>query len=310
MAGKGALPPGLMVVAPDISQWLSNGWPVVALESAVLTHGLPHPQNVQIAQKTARAVRQEGAIPATIAVLDGTIRVGLTDEELTRLGTSHSNLKVSRRDLAAAILTGASGGTTVSATMFAAVQAGIEVFATGGIGGVHNEDPFDVSADLPTLADTPIIVVCAGAKAILNLPATLEYLETLSVPVIGYGTDELPAFYSRDSGLKVSLRLDSAESVAGFWTSHRSLGMHAAVLVANPIPGTNAIARSEMEPIIARASQEAQQRNIRGQALTPFLLDRVAEFTAGRSLEANEALLLNNARLAAQIAMALATGEG
>jgi pseudouridylate synthase len=305
MAIKVAATQDFLLVEPEISRAIEGDAPIVALESTVLTHGLPYPQNLQLAHDMEAAVRGAGAIPATVALLDGKIRIGLTDQELARLANSKSNLKVSRRDLATAIVTRSSGGTTVAATMFAAAQAGIRVFATGGIGGVHKENPSDVSADLQALADTAMIVVCAGAKAILDLPATLEYLETMSVPVIGYKTDEFPAFYSRDSGLKVSLRLDSPEAIAEYWRTHRSLGLLRSVLVTNPIPEADAIPRFEMEPLIARASGEAQAKKIQGQALTPFLLQRVSQLSANKSLRANLALLLNNAKLAAQIAAAI-----
>lgn len=278
--------------------------PIVALESTVITHGLPHPQNISLARDMEAAVREEGATPATIAVLNGRIRVGLAEAEIEELAR-HSTMKISRRDFAAAIVEKASGGTTVAGTMFVAQQAGIKVFATGGIGGVHRESRFDISADLQVLADTPMIVVCAGAKAILDLPATLEYLETMSVPVIGFQTEEFPAFYSRESGLKVSVKLDSPEEIAAFAQAHWNAGLRSAVLVTNPVPVTEAVSRSEMEPIIAKASDEAVQKKIHGQALTPFLLQRISELTQGKSLRANLSLLLNNARLAAQIARAL-----
>lgn len=288
--------------SPEIARALQTGAPIVALESTVVSHGLPRPQNLQLARDMEKQVRVHGATPATIAVLDGKIRLGLSDRDLVRLSESDSPLKVSHRDFAAALLKKADGGTTVAGTMFAAHLAGIKVFATGGIGGVHKESPFDISTDLRSLAEIPMIVVCAGAKAILDLPATLEYLETLGVPVVGYGTDEFPVFYSRESGLGVSVRLDSPREIAGFAKVHWDLGMKSGVLVANPIPETESIPRSEMEPIIARASAEAVGQGIRGQALTPFLLSRISELTQGRSLQANLALLLNNARLAAEIA--------
>jgi pseudouridine-5'-phosphate glycosidase len=288
--------------APEIKRALEMGAPVVALESTVITHGLPRPQNLALARDMEKQVRDRGATPATIAVLDGKIRIGLSDEELVRLSEAASPLKVSPRDFAAAILKKADGGTTVAGTMFAAHLAGIRVFATGGIGGVHKENPLDISADLHALAQTPMIVVCAGAKAILDLPATLEALETTGVPVVGYRTDEFPAFYSRESGLKVGARLDSPREIADFARAHWELGMKSGVLAANPIPEAESIPRSEMEPILAKASAEAIERGIHGQALTPFLLSRISELTGGRSLHANLALLLNNARLAAEIA--------
>ncbi len=292
--------------SPEIARASAEKLPIVALESTVITHGLPYPQNLQLARDMEAAVRRAGAVPATIAVLDGKIKVGLSNEDLTRLAQSKTNLKISRRDLATAILKKACGGTTVAATMFIAGQSSIRVFATGGIGGVHRENAFDVSADLRALSDTFMVVVCAGAKAILDLPATLEYLETASVPVIGYQTNEFPAFYSRTSGLGVTLRLDTPPAVAEYALMHRQLRLLTAVLVANPVPELDAIPRTEIEPIIQRASKEAQDKKIHGQALTPFLLQRVSDLTAKRSMRANLALLLNNARLAAEIAVAMA----
>ena len=284
------------------------GAPIVALESTVITHGLPHPQNLELARDMEKQVRENGATPATIALLDGKIRIGLSDLELIRLSESDSTLptggfaKVSHRDFATAIVKKLNGGTTVAGTMYAANMAGIKVFATGGIGGVHKESAFDISTDLRSLAEIPTIVVCAGAKAILDLPATLEYLETMGVPVIGYKTDEFPAFYSRESGLGVSARLDSPEEVAEFAKAHWNLGMRSGILVTNPIPETESISKSKLEPIIAKASAEAIEQGIHGQKLTPFLLNRIGELTKGKSLKANLALLLNNARLAAEIA--------
>ena len=297
------------ITTQAVSHALNLSSPLVALESTVITHGLPHPQNLNLARDMEAAVREEGAVPATIAVINGQIRVGLGDSEIEELSRLSQAMKISRRDFATAIVKKASGGTTVAGTMFAAHQAGIQVFATGGIGGVHRETPFDISADLQALADTPMIVVCAGAKAILDLPATLEYLETMSVPVVGFMTDEFPAFYSRESGLKVSVKLDSAEEIAAFAQAHWGAGARSAILVTNPIPITEAISRSEMEPFIAQASAEAIQKKIHGQALTPFLLQRITELTQGKSLRANLSLLLNNARLAAQIATALTTQQ-
>lgn len=289
-------------LSPEISRALDIGAPIVALESTVITHGLPRPQNLQLARDMEKQVRDHGATPATIALLDGKIRIGLSDEELVQLSESDSTLKVSHRDFAAAIVKKADGGATVAGTMFAANMAGIKVFATGGIGGVHKESPFDISTDLRSLAEIPTIVVCAGAKAILDLPATLEVLETMGVPVVGYRTDEFPAFYSRKSGLNVSARLDSPKEIADFAKAHWELGMKSGILVANPIPEAESIPTSEMEPIIAKASAEAVAQGIHGQALTPFLLSRIGELTKGKSLKANLALLLNNARLAAEIA--------
>jgi pseudouridine-5'-phosphate glycosidase len=289
-------------LSPAVARALQVKAPIVALESTVITHGLPRPQNLELAKDMEMEVRRANATPATVALLDGRIRIGLSDEELARLSESDATLKVSHRDFATAITKKLSGGTTVAGTMFAAHKVGIKVFATGGIGGMHKESPFDVSTDLRALSEIPMIVVCAGAKAILDLPATLEYLETMGVPVVGYQTDEFPAFYSRESGLKVSVRLDSPKEIADFAKAHWELGMGSAILVTNPIPEMEAIPKSTMEPMISKASEEAIQNQIHGQALTPFLLSRISELTEGKSLKANLALLLNNARLAAQIA--------
>ncbi|RME87504.1 MAG: pseudouridine-5'-phosphate glycosidase [Anaerolineae bacterium] len=301
--------PSSFALLPHIRQALQGGGAVVALESTVITHGLPYPDNLQLAREMEDEVRQHAALPATIAVLDGRVRVGLEDADLERLVSTPQPRKISRRDLAAAIVQKATGGTTVAGTMHIAHRVGIRVFATGGIGGVHRESPFDVSADLHALADTPMVVVCAGAKAILDLPATLEVLETLSVPVVGYRTDEFPAFYSRESGLGVSARLDAPEEVAAFARAHWGAGARSAVLVVNPVPVAESIPRSEIEPLIVQASRQAQEAGIHGQALTPFLLQRLNELSGGRSLRANLSLLRNNARLAAQVARALATGK-
>jgi pseudouridine-5'-phosphate glycosidase len=301
--------PDFVVPTPEIFRALKSKAPIVALESTVITHGLPYPQNLQLARGMEAEVRRAGATPATIALLDGKVRIGLMDDELARLAESKSNLKVSPRDITTAIVKKASGGTTVAATMFAASKMGIRVFATGGIGGVHRGNIFDISSDLKALAETYMVVVCSGAKAILDLPATLEYLETMGVPVIGYKTEEFPAFYSRESGLKVNLQLDSPQAIANYCMTHRSLHMMNAVLVTNPVPEADSIPRSEIEPVIKKASREAMDKKIQGQQLTPFLLQRISELTYKKSLRANLALLLNNARLAAQIASALATYE-
>ena len=277
---------------------------VLSLESTVLTHGLPRPQNLGLARDMERVVRENGAMPATIGVLEGKVIVGLTDAQLEQLANADNVRKISRRDFAAAILKKESGGTTVAGTMFAAHRAGIKVFATGGIGGVHEVETFDVSADLQALAETPMIVVCAGAKAILDLPATLEYLETMSVPVIGYQTDEFPAFYSRQSGLPVSARLDTPQEVVAFAKAHWELGLESAVLVCQPPPTATALPRQAVEGAIQQARLEARQKKVHGQALTPFLLQRLNELTDGATLRANLDLLLNNARLGAQIACA------
>jgi pseudouridine-5'-phosphate glycosidase len=292
-----------------INPVLHSSLPVVALESTVITHGLPRPQNLEIAREMESVVRENGALPATIGVLDGIIRVGLTSTELERLANEKNVRKISRRDFSAAILRKENGGTTVAGTMFAAEQAGIKVFATGGIGGVHEVETLDISTDLHALADTAMIVVCAGAKAILNLPATLEYLETIAVPVIGFGTDEFPAFYSTQSGLPVSVRLDSVQEVVAFAKTHRELGMKSAILVCQPLSLEESLSREIMDPAIEQARLEAHRAGIHGQPLTPFLLTRMAELTGGKSLKANLALLLNNAKLAAQIAVSYKSME-
>jgi pseudouridylate synthase len=283
--------------------------PIVALESTVLTHGLPRPQNLQLAHDMEKAVRDEGATPATIGFLDGCLHIGLSEPELDRLANEQNAFKVGPRDVATVISKKISGGTTVAGTMLACQHVNIRVFATGGIGGVHRESSFDISADLQALAKIPMIVVCAGAKAILDLPATLEYLETMSVPVVGYGTEEFPAFYSRESGLDVSVRLDTPQQIVEFAQAHWKTGLSSAVLVANPVPSADAIPAAEMEPIIEKASNEAQQQKIHGKELTPFLLARISELTEKKSMAANLSLLLNNARLAAQIALALRLTE-
>lgn len=282
---------------------------LIALESTVITHGLPRPQNLELARAMERLVRENGATPATIAVLDGKIHVGLTDAELERLANEDHVRKISRRDFATAILKKECGGTTVAGTMFAAHQAGIQVFATGGIGGVHEVETLDISTDLQALADTPMIVVCAGAKAILDLPATLEYLETMAVPVVGYGTDEFPAFYSRKSGLNVSARLDSPQEIVEFAKVHWKLGMKSAVLVCQPLSPEEELPREKVDGAIEQARREAKEQGIHGQPLTPFLLARLSELTGGESLRANLALLLNNAKLAAQIACTLSASQ-
>ena len=282
---------------------------IVALESTVLTHGLPRPQNLQLARDMEQAVREGGGIPATVGFLDGKLHVGLDDKELERLANEDHVFKVGPRDFATVMSRKGCGGTTVAGTMLACKHANIKVFATGGIGGVHRATdgaaPFDISADLQALASIPMIVVCAGAKAILDLPATLEYLETMSVPVVGFGTDQFPAFYSRESGLDVSVRLDTPQEITEFAQAHWKAGLQSAVLVANPVPEAEAISRSEIEPFIEQADREAHSQGIHGKSITPFLLSRITELTGGKSMRANLALLLNNARLAARISGAL-----
>ncbi|HHH41678.1 MAG TPA: pseudouridine-5'-phosphate glycosidase [Chloroflexi bacterium] len=279
--------------------------PTVALESALITHGLPRPTNLEVARRLEAAVRAEGAVPATVAILEGMAHVGLTPGQLERLAQEPNPVKVSLRDLPAILAQGRTGGTTVAATMHLAHRAGVQVFATGGIGGVHRGHPDDVSADLPALASIPMVVVCAGAKAILDLPRTLERLETLGVPVVGYGTDTFPAFTSRSSGLPVSARADTPEEVAAMARARDRLGLRAALLVCVPIPEEAEWPWEEAQAEIEEAVAEAEARGVQGKDLTPFLLARLAERTGGRSLAANEALLLNNARVAARIARAL-----
>jgi len=293
----------------DVKQAMNVSLPIVALESTVLTHGLPRPQNLYLARDMEQAVRQNGATPATIALLDGSLHIGLIDQDLERLANEKEVIKIGPRDIATVMVLGASGGTTVAGTMLACKHAGLKVFATGGIGGVHREAPFDISADLQALATIPMIVVCAGAKAILDLPATLEYLETMSVPVVGYDTDEFPAFYSRDSGLDVSTCLETPQKIVDFAQAHWSTGLQSAVLVVNPVPKEDAIPKAQMEPHIKRAVQEAHDKGIHGKEVTPFLLQRISELTEGKSMQANLSLLLNNARLAAQIATAMRSSE-
>jgi pseudouridylate synthase len=298
-----------IVHSNEIKMGTSTGKPSVALESTVLTHGLPRPQNLKLAHDMEQAVRDEGATPATVGFLDGTLHIGLSDAELERLANEDNVYKVGPRDFATVIAKELCGGTTVAGTMLACKHTGLKVFATGGIGGVHRDAPFDISADLQALATIPMIVVCAGAKAILDLPATLEYLETMSVPVVGYGTNEFPAFYSRESGLDVSVRLDTPQQIVDFARAHWDAGLQSAVLVTNPVPEAEAISKSEMEPYIEQANREARAQGVHGKALTPFLLPRISELTGGKSMHANLSLLLNNARLAAQIARVLYNNE-
>jgi pseudouridine-5'-phosphate glycosidase len=299
----------ILVWSSDVKRAMSISLPIVALESTVLTHGLPRPQNLQLAHDMERTIRDHGATPATVGFLDGYLHIGLTEGELDRLANEREAYKAGPRDFARVITEGACGGTTVAGTLFACKHANIKVFATGGIGGVHRESSFDISADLQALGNIPMIVVCAGAKAILDLPATLEYLETMSVPVIGYGTDKFPAFYSRDSGLDVNLRLDTPAEIVDFAKAHWGAGMQSAVLVANPISAADEIPQEDMEPLIKQASREAQEKKIHGKELTPFLLSRISALTRGKSMQANLALLLNNARLGAQIAKAIRSFE-
>jgi len=296
-------------ISATVQEALTENRPVVALESTIISHGMPYPTNIETALSVEDIIRKNGAVPATIAIMEGKIRVGLSPAELEQLAHAHDVLKVSRRDLPYAVATGRTGATTVAATMICAQMAGISVFATGGIGGVHRgaTQTMDVSADLMELAKTSVAVVCAGAKSILDIGLTLEYLETLGVPVVGYQTEAFPAFYSRDSGFSVNYRLNSAAEVARFLQTKWELGLAGGAVIANPIPEVHAMARNEIDKAITAALQDAQAQEIRGKDVTPFLLDKVKNLTDGKSLDANVALIRNNARVAADIACALKT---
>lgn len=293
--------------SPEVQEALQRNLPIVALESTIITHGMPFPQNMETARLVEQDVRNSGAVPATIAVLNGQLHIGLSDSQLESLAKARNVLKLSRADLAVCMATGRTGATTVAATMIAAKAAGIEVFATGGIGGVHRgaEMSFDISADLQELSQTEVIVVAAGAKAILDLPKTWEVLETLGVPVIAYGQDTLPAFWSSTSEYKAPIQLDTPEEIAHSARMRRSLGVQGGHLICNPIPQDAEIPEQEITPIIERALKDADSQNIVGKEVTPFLLARIFELTEGRSLTANIALVRNNARLAAAIARSL-----
>ena len=292
-------------IAPEVQQALADGRPVVALESTIISHGMPYPKNVETALLVEQTLRDNGAVPATIAILGGRLKAGLSKEEITYLGKAGRKVaKVSRRDLPVICARGADGATTVTTTMMIAHMAGIQVFATGG---VHRgaETTMDISADLEELAQTPVMVVCAGAKAILDLGLTLEYLETKGVPVLGYGTDELPAFYTRESGLGVDARIDTPEDLAAVFQAQRDLGLKTGMLVTNPIPQQYAMDKTVIDKAIDQALAESHEQGIHGKETTPFLLARVAELTGGDSLESNIQLVLNNARVAAKTAVAL-----
>jgi pseudouridine-5'-phosphate glycosidase len=295
----------ILGINSEVQNALDANLPLVALESALISHGLPYPQNLETAQALERAVRENGAVPATIAVIEGKIRVGLTEGELARLATQKGVRKVSRRDLPIAVARREDGATTVAATMYVAALAGIEVLATGGIGGVHRGQPFDISADLPELAQTRVAVVCSGAKSILDLPLTLEWLETHGVPILGYETDEFPAFFSRESGLPVDARVDTPDEAARIIRTKWDLGLGGGVLVTVPVPEEAELPQELAEKAIERALAAAEEQGITGKALTPFLLSQVARITGGKSLVANIALLKNNAAVAARIARAL-----
>ena len=295
-------------ISPEVQKALAEGKPVVALESTIISHGMPYPKNVETAMLVEKTIRDNGAVPATIAIIGGRLKAGLSPEEIEYLGKSGRKVaKVSRRDLAAIVARGADGATTVTTTMIIAHMAGIKVFATGGIGGVHRgaETTMDISADLEELASTPVMVVCAGAKSILDLGLTLEYLETTGVPVIGYGTDELPAFYTRRSGFGVDYRVDTPAQLAAMFKAQQELGMKGGMLVTNPIPEQYAMDKEVIDAAIDQAVKESKEQGIHGKETTPFLLARVVELTGGDSLESNIQLVLNNAIVASKTAAEL-----
>jgi pseudouridine-5'-phosphate glycosidase len=294
--------------SPEVAAALAAHGPVVALESTVLAHGLPRPRNLEVGRAMEQAVADGGATAATVGVVAGVPHVGMGAAEIERLAMADGVLKLSTRDLAVPVARGTDGATTVAATMWLAARAGVQVFATGGIGGVHRGEARDVSADLTELGRTPMVVVCAGAKSVLDLPATREALETAGVLVVGWGTDELPAFYSARSGIPVDVRVEDAGEAAALWRAHRGLGLPGALLLCVPPPPGQALDADEVEGAIANALEGARREGIRGKEVTPYLLRAVAAATAGRSLEANVALLLNNARVAASVAVALAEG--
>ena len=296
-------------ISQEVRQALDEGRPVVALESTIISHGMPYPQNVETALKVEQTIRDHGAVPATIAIIGGKLKAGCTPQEIEYLGKKGQAVtKASRRDLPVLIARGEDGATTVTTTMIIAAMAGIRVFATGGIGGVHRgaETTMDISADLEELAMTPVMVICAGAKSILDLGLTLEYLETKGVPVIGYGTEELPAFYTRHSGYKVDYRIDTPAELAAAFRAKMEMGLQGDMLVTNPIPEQYSMPADVINKAIDQAITEAKQQGIRGKQTTPFLLARVKDLTGGDSLASNIQLVLNNARLAAQTAAALA----
>jgi len=295
----------LLNIAPEVADALREQRAVVALESTVIAHGLPRPQNLETAQRLETVVRNEGGVPATIAILDGKLFVGLSDYHLQLLADGNDIKKISTRDISVAVAQGWNGATTVASTIWIANRAGIRVFATGGIGGVHRGSLPDVSADLPELARTPIIVVCSGAKIVLDLPATREWLETHGVTVVGYQCDELPAFYSRKSGLAIDVRAESPVDVTGIFHAQQSLGLESALLVVVPVPAEFEVPAEELQQVLNTALEHAERKAITGAALTPFLLSQMAERSGGATLRANIALLENNARVAAEIARAV-----
>lgn len=302
--------PDFFVLSPEVSRARSMNAPMVALETTVVTHGLPYPVNIELARDMEMEIKAVGAIPATIGVLQGKVHVGMTPTHLTELVSAQPLRKISRRDFASVIANSESGGTTVAGTLIIADTVGMRVFATGGIGGVHRDTQFDISADLPELSCRQVVVVCSGAKAILDLSATLEYLETVGVPVVGYQTDEFPAFYARSSGLTTSARADSPEEVVRIAQTHWKMGFKSAILVVVPPPEDVAMTMDEVSDAINQALVEAREAGIRGQVVTPYLLGRVSELTGDVSMRANLGLLRNNARIAAQVSMSMSTGLG
>ncbi len=295
-------------VSPEVAEALRLGKPVVALESTIISHGMPYPQNVETALKVEAVIRENGAVPATVAIIGGRLKAGLSADEIEYLGKKGRDvIKASRRDLPVLVARGADGATTVTTTMMIAAMAGIRVFATGGIGGVHRgaETTMDISADLEELAKTQVMVICAGAKSILDLGLTLEYLETKGVPVIGYGTDELPAFYTRRSGLKVDYRMDTPQEIADAFRVKMEAGLEGGILVTNPVPVEYSMDPEVIDAAISQALSEAAEKGIRGKEITPFLLARIKDITGGDSLSSNIQLVLNNARLAAAVAACL-----
>ncbi|MCL2828628.1 MAG: pseudouridine-5'-phosphate glycosidase [Oscillospiraceae bacterium] len=295
-------------ISNEVQAALAEGRPVVALESTIISHGFPYPQNLECARRCEQIIREAGAVPATIAIIDGWIKVGLTEGELVRLAETREMAKCSRRDVAAILSRGGSGATTVAGTMLFAAMAGIRVFATGGIGGVHRgaQQTFDISADLEELAQTPVAVVSAGVKSILDIPLTREYLETAGVPVIGYDTDEFPNFYTRTSGIRVDYNLETTREIAKLIHTSHVLGLRGGILICNPIPPEYALDPAYIDEKIEAAIAEAQAQGISGKATTPFLLGKLYEITGGKSIEANRALVFNNAKVAAGIAVDLA----
>ena len=295
-------------IAPEVAQALAEGKPVVALESTIISHGMPYPQNVETALQVEQVIRENGAVPATIAIIGGRLKAGLSKEEIDHLGKAgHAVAKASRRDMPSIVARGIDGATTVTTTMIIANMAGIKVFATGGIGGVHRgaETTMDISADLEELGQTPVMVVCAGAKSILDLGLTLEYLETKGVPVMGFGTDELPAFYTRKSGFGVDYRVDTPEELAAMFKAQRELGFNNGMLVTNPIPEEYAMPKEVIDAAIEQALAESVEQGVKGKETTPFLLARVSELTGGDSLDSNIQLVFNNAKVAALTAVEL-----